>query len=300
VRVRLRLEDRRAPPHARTTRLRLLLGQAPLKDTVVSTFKFNFRCSECGGTGKQEVWCSCECPNCNGPRRYSADGRRQLDLCPECHGKFRKWFGGRCRRCVGGVLPVCRVCRGTGRDPSCPECNGINRRSCWCSLTGLRDVKCIDLAAFLPSLLEVENSVSFQHDYVPGGNTNRPAAILTLDQVVSALQHLRAEVVGHVCANGYRCKENWLRAGGESGAHRTTAVLLDVFPNSPDRRRPIGSREIRRVGPSQFICVGSSLRGMHRVTWDAGRGIIEPEKSSRPGLKDESEVRNPVQFPVSY
>jgi hypothetical protein len=115
--------------------------------------------------------------------------------------------------------------------------------------------------------------------------------------VVGALQRRRAVAVGHACANGYRCKENWLLANGETGAHGTTALLLDLFPDSQDRRRPIGSREIRRVGPSQFICLGWSFRG---ITWDAGQGMVEPEKSARPGVKGESGVRNPVQFPVSY
>jgi hypothetical protein len=238
----------------------------------MSTIKFAFYCSDCKGTGANEVWCYCNCPKC-----YSSVVGREYIVCPACKGKFKGWFGWRCPKCLGSggrVTQTCSKCRGTGRDPNCPKCQGIKSHPCWCTATGLRSVKSVDLSTLLPSLPATKNSVTFyDNDDGPGSNWTAPGHMLSFAQLVDALQTEGAVLSGHNCTKECSCKVNWPQTEprAESVGYSTTAVTLTVLGSTRDR----SAREISRVGPNRYIYIGSDTYGGRSFNWDAGQRALE-------------------------
>jgi hypothetical protein len=241
----------------------------------MSTIACEVYCSECGASGKtgmRKVWCDCKCPNCNTIHASASDVGWEDIVCPECKGTGKKPDGERCRNCVGGRRrQSCSTCRGSGRDPNCPKCKGDAWTTCWCTLSGLRSVKHVDLTELLPSLLEVGNSINFYNKETPQADHTGPAHVLSLAQIVRAVGREGVKLSGHECAEG-TCKVNWLRPElAQSAGHSMSCVRLSPLRSS----QSASGWEVRRVGPDRYIYIGSCSYGEQHFNWDAGREALE-------------------------
>jgi hypothetical protein len=184
----------------------------------------------------------------------------------------------RCPNCIdypGRIRQTCSRCGGTGRDISCPKCKGARWEQCWCSTTGLRDIKTVDLARLLPSLAEVENTVTFYDNDTPEYDAAGPAHVLSRAQLTQILQGENAELTSHACETGWSCKVNWLQfETAEKAGHGTTSAFLTAVDAAFPKRSTSG-REIQRVGSDAYIYIGSHTYGERSFNWDAGQRTVK-------------------------
>ena len=126
-------------------------------------------CPSCDGSGeeisicpvcdkgkiKQTRWINCA--SCHGKGYYTGpgyehhpecgvcDGRGQVedvyeDICPNCHGEYKRKTGKPCKKCGGTGKTECSRCGGTGHA-NCQVCHGSGKVKCdHCS--GAGDSKC--------------------------------------------------------------------------------------------------------------------------------------------------------------
>lgn len=131
-------------------------------------------CSVCDGTGEAtedcpvcsygKVWKSrwINCARCHGTginghspsgRPYNCGrcgGRGQVEekyqeICPNCHGEYKRKTGKPCKHCGGSGEETCSRCHGTGHA-RCQECDGTGKAKCD-KCDGEGSIKCPDCEA---------------------------------------------------------------------------------------------------------------------------------------------------------